>query len=201
MKNTLTPTQEFWLAFIVAGAKVKISKPYKRGLHRWGWDRVPRGYCHVRGAGLRAAKMLAKKKLIKLENDKSFGSDYWKASPTEKGTEAVRRYKPDTPERQVQLWGHKAPQLKTLAKFVNEHMGDKYEAELQDWSYTPETHLFGNVSSFGRTRHGKRLTVQPKKYSDRSRYPLLEINGPDPMDTNDKAVRWIAEQMGIRLES
>ena len=196
-KLTLTPTQEFWLAFIVAGTKAKISKPYRRGLNRWGWNRVPRGYCWIKGAGLRTAKQLAKKKLVKVERDSD--TSLWKATPTEAGIEAVKKYKPDTPERQVQLWGHKAPQLRTLAKFINEHM-PKYKAELIDWSYTPETHLFGNVSSFGQTRRGKKLEVRRKK-GPYQRYADLSINGPDPMDTNDKGVRWIADQMGIRLEA
>lgn len=199
MKNTLTPTQEFWLAFIVAGAKVKISKPYSTGRsrgRRGGWERVTRGYCWVRGVGLRTAKQLAKKKLVKVEHETD---NLWKATPTEAGIEAVKRYKPDTPERQVQLWGHKAPQLRTIAKFINEHLPE-YNAELRDWSYTPETHLFANVSSFGQTRHGKKLEVRRKK-GKHERYADLEINGPDPMDTNDKGVRWIAEKMGIRLEA
>ena len=87
-----------------------------------------------------------------------------------------------------------------LCALIDEHI-EGVKTELSDWSYTPETHLFGRVSSFGRTRHGKRLAVWPEKYTDRDRYPLLTIVGPDPMDTNDKAVRWIAERMKIRLES
>lgn len=118
--------------------------------------------------------------------------------PDRRCVDHLRKYKPDTPERQVLLWDLKSPQLRTLAKFINEHLGDKYEAKLEDWDYTPQTHLFGNVSSFGRTRHGKRLVVWPKRYQDRDRYPLVTVNGADPGDYNERAVRWLMEKMKIK---
>lgn len=119
--------------------------------------------------------------------------------PDDKCLEFLRKYKPDTPEHQVRLWDLKAPQLRTLAKFINEHLGDKYEAKLENWSYTPPGKIPGTrLSHPGKRREGKRLVVWPKRYQDRDRYPLLTVVGPDPDDYNERAVNWLMETMGIK---
>lgn len=185
MTTELNANQRFHLAYAT-----KDSDTVKYGGR-------PSGRCFIVSNSQKAIlARIAKRGYGKLERDNAWS--YF--VPDEKCREHLRKYKPDTPERQVLLWDLKSPQLRTLAKFINKHLGDKYEAKLEDWSYTPE-HPLGRGSrivSRGRTRYGKRLVVWPKRYQDRDRYPLVTVVGPDPGDYNERAVRWLMQVMGVK---
>ncbi len=170
----MTPNQRFHLAWLV-----------KRTSTPWQYMSAIPSSTTVYGARLRALRVLKTRGFVTLVPDEK----YWVASPTEKGREAVKKYRPETPQQQLELWTIKAPQLRTLARFINAHLKG-HEASLHDWSYTPE-HKLGNsrLVSRGQTRHGKRLEV-------RCRGALVHtLNGPDPDETNDRTVRFISKQL------
>lgn len=156
----------------------------------------PSGRCLMMSDSQKAIMArVAKRGYGKLERDT--GWSYF--VPDEKCREHLRRYKPDTPERQVMLWDLKAPQLRTLCKFINEHLGDKYEASLRNTLFQPSHNLPGTrIRSVGKMREGKELEVWPKRYQDRERYPEVRVVGPDPDDRNEKVVEWLKRVMGVK---
>ncbi len=175
----MTPNQHFHLAWLV-----------KRTSTPWQYmSKVPSS-AFVNSTRLRALRVLEAQGFVTLVRDGDDG--FWEASPTEAGREAVKGYLPETPQQQLELWAIKAPQLRTLARFINEHLKG-HEAVLRDWSYTPE-HRLGNsrLVSRGQMRNGKRLEV-------RCRGALIHtLNGPDPDETNDRTVRFISEQKQMK---
>lgn len=182
----ITPLQRFHLAWVALDTKTTKYFSHKQDQPSFIYGKV-----------LRSMRTLAKRRLVKLTKEVNGGETYWHAMPTERGYAEIEKYKPEKPEWQLQLWDLKAPQLRTLCKFIKEHLGGKFEAKLQDWSYRSERKLFAKVSSFGQTRHGKRLVVWPK--GGASCDAVLTVVGPDPDDRNEKAVNWIAEQMKVKL--
>lgn len=185
-KAKITPLQRFHLAWVALSS-----------VHQKYTSNRTRKPVVADGKVLRSMRALAALKLVILTPHMRGSDDFWTVIPTEAGYDEVKNYKPDTPERQVQMWGVKAPQLRTLCRFINEHV-EGFAACLRDWSFTPSHKIKGTrLSSFGRRRKGKRLEVCPTK--DRLGRPLLTVDGPDPDDHNEKAVNWIAEKMGVEL--
>ncbi len=179
----MTPKQRFHLAWLV-----------KRTSTPWQYTSTVPSSAFVDGTRLRALRVLKAKGFVDLHRESPGRHDraFWEASPTDAGREAVKKYRPETPQQQLELWAIKAPQLRTLARFINEHLKG-YEAVLRDWDYTPE-HKLGNsrIVSRGQTRHGKRLEV-------RHRGALVHtLNGPDPDETNDRTVRFISRQKQMK---
>ena len=80
------------------------------------------------------------------------------------------------------------PRLKTMARYIQATRPD-LQVELKDWEYTPSRHLYGHVSSFGKTQEGKRLIVK-----DKVGRCLVDHLTVEPYRRNVEVAAWILEQ-------
>lgn len=80
------------------------------------------------------------------------------------------------------------PRLKTMARYIQATRPD-LSVDLQDWDYTPSRHLYGHVSSFGKTQEGKRLIVK-----DTTGRCLIDHLTVEPYHRNVEVAAWILEQ-------
>lgn len=81
------------------------------------------------------------------------------------------------------------PRLATMARYIQATM-PSLRVELTDWEYTPSRHLYGHVSSFGKTQNGKRLIV--KDETDRCLVDHLTV---EPYRRNVEVAAWILENV------
>jgi len=81
------------------------------------------------------------------------------------------------------------PRIATMARYIEATRPD-LRVDLRDWSYTPSRHLYGHVSSFGKTQEGKRLIV--KDEADRCLVDHLTV---EPYRRNVEVAAWILENV------
>lgn len=77
-----------------------------------------------------------------------------------------------------------------MAAFVNEHM-DEWHAQITATSYRPQRKLFANVSWFGKTQNGTKITILDDKGNR-----ILEHSTTGPYHRNSFTLREMLSEMG-----